>query len=232
MCRHWRHRRLPWLSVPPATNMFVIFMSQIVLYFLHSTPILSFYIDVVLTLFICNVATHCDNLLCRPRTANLVLWKLSVFTDPAQLIRHHINGLVQERRNPSALAVELRLSCTNPSICSVFQVGSLLQEILASRLATVEYDPVVCPAISKSLTDDIREKVKRLNYDRCKIVCLVTLGEKQHQGVRMSSRCVWDADRDTSATANWENATLFCTATVYGIYHEWLDLCDCSRKDT
>ena len=28
----------------------------------------------------------------------------------------HTNGLVQERRNSSALAMELRLSCTNPSI--------------------------------------------------------------------------------------------------------------------
>ena len=27
----------------------------------------------------------------------------------------HIDGLVQERRNSSALAMELRLSCTNPS---------------------------------------------------------------------------------------------------------------------
>ena len=29
----------------------------------------------------------------------------------------HIDGLVQERRSSSALAMELRLSCTNPSIC-------------------------------------------------------------------------------------------------------------------
>ena len=28
----------------------------------------------------------------------------------------HIDGLVQERRNSSALAMELRLSCTNQSI--------------------------------------------------------------------------------------------------------------------
>ena len=28
----------------------------------------------------------------------------------------HIDGFVQERRNPSALAMELRLSCTNPSM--------------------------------------------------------------------------------------------------------------------
>ena len=29
----------------------------------------------------------------------------------------HIDGLVQKRRNSSALAMELRLSCTKPSIC-------------------------------------------------------------------------------------------------------------------
>ena len=28
----------------------------------------------------------------------------------------HIDGLVQEKRNSSALAMELRLPCTNPSI--------------------------------------------------------------------------------------------------------------------
>ena len=34
----------------------------------------------------------------------------------------YIDALVQERRNTSALAVELRLSCTNPSICWLTQV--------------------------------------------------------------------------------------------------------------
>ena len=29
----------------------------------------------------------------------------------------YIDGLVQERRNSSALAMELHLSCTNPLIC-------------------------------------------------------------------------------------------------------------------
>ena len=32
------------------------------------------------------------------------------------VMRKHIDGLVQERRNSSALAMELRLSCTSPSI--------------------------------------------------------------------------------------------------------------------
>ena len=32
---------------------------------------------------------------------------------------YDMNGLVQERRNSSALAMELRLSCTNPSIYNI-----------------------------------------------------------------------------------------------------------------
>ena len=33
-----------------------------------------------------------------------------------RMIEDHVDGLVQERRNSSALAMELRLSCTSPSI--------------------------------------------------------------------------------------------------------------------
>ena len=33
------------------------------------------------------------------------------------VVWYHIDGLVQERRNSSALAMELRLSCINPLIC-------------------------------------------------------------------------------------------------------------------
>ena len=37
---------------------------------------------------------------------------------PQKLERKHIEGLVQERRNTSALAMELRLPYIDPSICT------------------------------------------------------------------------------------------------------------------
>ena len=37
---------------------------------------------------------------------------------PEVYYQEHFDGLVQERCNSTALAVELRLSCTNPSISS------------------------------------------------------------------------------------------------------------------
>ena len=43
-----------------------------------------------------------------------------------ELAWYDIDGLVQERRNSSALAMELRLSCTKPSI---YQKGILAYNI-------------------------------------------------------------------------------------------------------
>ena len=37
----------------------------------------------------------------------------------SELDHHHFDGSVQERHNSIAKALELRLSCTNPPICSV-----------------------------------------------------------------------------------------------------------------
>ena len=41
----------------------------------------------------------------------------SIGTSGKWEVEHYIDGLVQERRNSIANALELRLSCTNPSIC-------------------------------------------------------------------------------------------------------------------
>ena len=51
----------------------------------------------------------------------------------------YIDGLVQERRNSSALAMELRLSCTNPSIwtcysCTLYSTHSWLQRYISLAL--------------------------------------------------------------------------------------------------
>ena len=50
---------------------------------------------------------------------DVIVMSIRLFDVTIALSSHHIGGLVQERRNSSALAMELRLSGTNPSICSL-----------------------------------------------------------------------------------------------------------------
>ena len=64
----------------------------------------------------------------------------SLFTDTLSPECHHIDGSVQERRNPSALAMELRLSCTKPSIWFVATLPhkqNLLFDLVMGKLCAV-----------------------------------------------------------------------------------------------
>ena len=57
-----------------------------------------------------------------------------------------------------------------------------------------------------------------MGYSRHKIICNVILGQMQDQGVKMSSRCLWDPDTDDWASVQFQNDSLFAIATVHGIY--------------
>ena len=70
------------------------------------------------------------------------------------------------------------------------------------------------------LSEEIKDQMKLLDFDRYKFVCFVTLGEKKNQDLRVTSRCAWDVNFDNSSTYTWQNNHAFCCVTVFGLYHE------------
>ena len=48
----------------------------------------------------------------------------------------------------------------------------------------------------------------------------VVLGENRQQGVRVASRCLWDAAADNYASYTYKADTLWCTAMVFAVYTE------------
>ena len=64
-----------------------------------------------------------DMLLIKNTQIYHVKYQLHQPQQSAELLKtvHHIDGLGQERRNSNALAMELRLSCTDPSICETME---------------------------------------------------------------------------------------------------------------
>jgi len=100
------------------------------------------------------------------------------------------------------------------------KVKTIIDQTLESQLKEEEYDPKSCRQLVKTLTEIIKAKVKELNYERYKVVCIVTIGQLKEQGFRMGSRCAWDAKRDTFATSSFKNKSLFAVASVWGVYYE------------
>ena len=66
----------------------------------------------------------------------------------------------------------------------------------------------------------IKDTVKELNYERYRIMCIVSIGQLDEQGIQLVSRCVWDTNRDTSASGSYKNKSLFAVATVFAVYLE------------
>ena len=57
-------------------------------------------------------------------------------------------------------------------------------------------------------------------HPRYRIVCTVMIGQLTGQSVRYVSRCMWDTATDSSASASYQNSSLFATATVFAVYFE------------
>lgn len=70
------------------------------------------------------------------------------------------------------------------------------------------------------MTTSTQHKRAELNFPRYKIIVQVVLGENRHQGVRVASRCLWDAASDNYASFTFKSDTLWCTAMVFGVYTE------------
>ena len=51
--------------------------------------------------------------------------------------------------------------------------------------------------------------VLELNYSRYKIIAQVLIGEQRGEGVRMATRCLWDAEADNYATQTFMSVWFF-----------------------
>ena len=100
------------------------------------------------------------------------------------------------------------------------EIESVMKDIADARLEKLEYSPRKCAMITKILSEEVKNRVKEMGYERYKLVCVVSMGENDGQGLRISSRCNWDTVYDNYVTYNCQTTQLFCTITLYGLYYE------------
>jgi len=99
-------------------------------------------------------------------------------------------------------------------------VEKVVQELLEAKLKDVKYEAEEMANLCKELCADIQNEVKKMGYERYKLVTQVVITEAKGQGQRIASRCLWDPEEDNYAQASFRNATLICAAIVFGCYWE------------
>ncbi|CAB3228939.1 unnamed protein product [Arctia plantaginis] len=98
------------------------------------------------------------------------------------------------------------------------KVEKVLKRIVDDELAEIEYSEKVIPELCLNLAETIRNAVKELNYDRCRIITCVSIGQRRQQSFVLFHTFLWDHERDSFASYNYENPHIFASVVVYGIY--------------
>ena len=100
------------------------------------------------------------------------------------------------------------------------KVREIIKDVFREHLTEKSYNAEFCHNMSKSLSELIKQRVKLLQFSRYKIVCMVHMGQKASQCMRVGSRCVWDERFDNFAEYTHESMDLYAIGTVYGVFQE------------
>ncbi|XP_067939150.1 dynein light chain Tctex-type 5-A-like [Watersipora subatra] len=98
------------------------------------------------------------------------------------------------------------------------KISKIIQTILEEIFSTKVYEKEECGQLVETATSEIMKAVKDIQRKRYKLICTVSVGERRSLAMQVASRCAWNEDTDSYATAVYENKTLSVIATVYGAY--------------
>jgi len=80
-------------------------------------------------------------------------------------------------------------------------VENTITTVLRSCTQGVDYRPDDMAVLCKEWAAEIQDAIKQLGYERYKLVTQVVIAEANGQGLRLASRCLWDAEEDNFAQA-------------------------------
>ena len=100
------------------------------------------------------------------------------------------------------------------------KVRAIIEQVIKGKLEGQEFDHQKHKQWAEAIVVEIKDQTKQLNIPSYKIIVQCVIGQVRRQGVRVASKCLWDEANDNYASWTYENASLFCTGIVFGIYYE------------
>ena len=102
---------------------------------------------------------------------------------------------------------------------SVKQVRKIIKETIENALNGSQVE-LSRSSLCKNLTEAIKIKTRRMNYDRYRLIVHVYLCSKDNLTLNITSRCVWDEKVDNYADYRYEGKDYYILGVVHGIYKE------------
>ncbi|XP_075167386.1 dynein light chain Tctex-type 5 isoform X2 [Haematobia irritans] len=107
---------------------------------------------------------------------------------------------------------------------SMEQVHKLIESIIEERLTwdrfSRSYDSWRSLQLTESLASEIRDRVRGFNHKRHRIICILSLIEKQNQGIHMRMSHLMDEKLDNFTSVVYERPSYFIVVVVYLVYKD------------
>lgn len=94
----------------------------------------------------------------------------------------------------------------------------LIKIVVDGQMEAFTYESAEAERLAQQLSADILNRVKKMNFDRYRLVCTVTIGEKYMQSFRDIFKCLWDQQKDGYAYYVYDTPAVFAIAVLYAVY--------------
>lgn len=100
------------------------------------------------------------------------------------------------------------------------KVRDVIRAVLQENITEKVYDPSMCGQKCQLISEIIKERVKALDMNRFKIVCMVMIGQVFDQSMIVTSRCLWDHRFDNSISVEYKRGDIIAIGLVFAVYAE------------
>ncbi|KAI5642486.1 tctex-1 family domain-containing protein [Phthorimaea operculella] len=83
-----------------------------------------------------------------------------------------------------------------------------------------KYNPTESPKLAMTMALDIMRAIKAMNFDRYRIIVVVTVGQKRSQSYTNTISFIWDGLWDRYVDTHREFTTCIIQVTVFGVYYD------------
>lgn len=99
-------------------------------------------------------------------------------------------------------------------------VHDLVYSAMETTIGNKKYDYMTAGDLACQVSARVKDKVKKLNTPRYRIICQVLIVENCGQGLEAASSFLWDDKKDNYTCVTYKNTSLIAAAMVYGVYLE------------
>ena len=99
-------------------------------------------------------------------------------------------------------------------------IRDIISEELEHHLKDQVYCPKTSPQLAVTISDTIKQKVRKVLNSRYRIVTSVFISNEQKQGLKVASKALMAYTTDTFESFSWSNPTMHAVAMVFVVYLE------------